>query len=122
MSCLKEFVEKLNCADEVERTYAAEDIGYLNTPEGVPALLERLGGESSLAVRDAIFQALVRIDADAAIEGAILLFGSEDPHIRNQSVDVLRSKGVRSIPFLHTVMRNGDKDMRKLVLDVLSGL
>jgi HEAT repeat protein len=122
MSSLTEYVAKLNCADEAERTYAAEDIGYLNAPEGVPALLDRLGQEPSRAVRDAIFQALIRIDGDAAIEGSILLFGSEDPQIRNQAVDVLRRKGVRSIPFLNTVMRDGDKDMRKLVLDVLTGI
>ncbi len=52
---------------------------------------------------------------------AFSLLGSEDPQIRNQAVDVLRHKGARSIPFLNTVMRDGDKDIRKLVLDVLSG-
>jgi len=122
MSTLKEFEEKLHGADEAERTYAAEDIGYLNVPDGVPPLLERLAQEPSLAVRAAIFQALIRIEADAAIEGSIELLGSEDPQIRNQAVDVLRRKGPQSIPFLKTVMRKGDKDMRKLVLDVLSGM
>src|ERR1039457_4859974 len=122
MSSLQEFMEKLDCPDEAERTYATEDIGYLNAPEGVPPLFERLGKEASRAVRDAIFQALIRIDADAAIEGSIRLLGSEDPQIRNQAVDVLRRKSARSIPFLNTVMRDGDKDIRKLVLDVLSGI
>jgi HEAT repeat protein len=122
MSSLTEHLAKLNCADEAERAYAAEDIGYLNAPEGVPALLGRLSTEPSRTVRDAIFQALIRIDADAAIEGSILLLRSDDPQIRNQAVDVLRRKGVRSIPFLNTVMQHGDKDMRKLVLDVLTGI
>jgi HEAT repeat protein len=122
MSSLTGYVAKLNCADEAERTYAAEDIGYLNAPEGVPALLDRLGQEPSRTVRDAIFQALIRIDGDAVIEGSIGLFVSEDPQIRNQAVDVLRRKGARSVPFLNTVMQDGDKDMRKLVLDVLSGI
>jgi HEAT repeat protein len=122
MSNLKEYLEKLDCPDEADRIYAAEDIGYLNTPDGVPALLERLGKESSLAVRGAIFQALIWIDADAVIEGSIRLLGSEDPQIRNQAVDVLRRKGARPIPFLKTVMRDGDKDTKKLVLDVLSGI
>jgi HEAT repeat protein len=115
-------MEKLDCPNEAERTYAAEDIGYLNTPEGVPPLLERLGKEPSRAVRDAIFQALIRIEADAAIEGSIRLLGNDDPQIRNQAVEVLRLKGAGSIPFLNTVMRDGDKDLRKLVLDVLSGV
>src|ERR1017187_9208444 len=99
MSSLREYRERLDCADEAERTYAAEDIGYLNTPNGVPALLERLGKEPSRAVRDAIFLALTRIDADAAIEGSLRLLESDDPQIRNQAVDVLRHKGPRSIPF-----------------------
>jgi HEAT repeat protein len=114
-------MEKLGCPDEAERIYAAEDLGYLNDPDGVPPLLEHLGKEPSRAVRDAIFLALVRIDADAATEGSIRLLGSDDPQIRNQAVEVLQSKGATAIPFLNAVMRNGDKDIRKLVLDVLSG-
>ena len=121
MSSIDEYVEKLNDPEESERTYAAEDIGYLNVPEGVPPLLARLGAELSLAVRGAIFQALIRIDGDAPIEGSIRLLESDDPQIRNQAVDVLRHKGARSVPFLNIVMRDGDKDLRKLVLDVLSG-
>jgi len=122
MSSLQEYVEKLACADEAERTFAAEDIGYLNAPEGVPALLRRLGEEESRAVRDAIFQALIRIDANAAIEGSIRLLASDDPRIRNHAVNVLRRKAVRAIPFLNAVMRDGDKDLRKLVLDILRGV
>jgi HEAT repeat protein len=122
MSSLEEYVEKLHSSDETERNYAAEDIGYWNAPEGVEPLLDRLGRESSRAVRDAIFQALIRIDGDASIEGSIRLLSSEDPQVRNQAVDVLRRKGARSVPFLNAAMRDGDKDTRKLVLDVLSGV
>ena len=122
MSTLEEYVEKLHCADEAERIYAAEDIGYLNSPDGVPALLQCVDGEPSRAVREAMFQALTRIEGDAAIQGAIRLLASDDPQIRNQAVEVLRHKGAPSIPFLSSVMRQGDKDLRKLVLDVLSGV
>lgn len=122
MSSLADCIDKLGCSDETERLYAAEDLGYLNLSEGVPALLEQLHHEASPAVRDAMFQALMRMDGDAAIEGCIRLLGSEDPRIRNQAVVVLRHKGARSIPFLSAVMRDGDKDIRKLVLDVLSGI
>lgn len=122
MSNLIEYVEKLDCSDEAERLYAVEDIGYLNDPEGVPVLLERLGTEPSRQVRDVIFQALIRIDADSAIEGCISLFCSEDPQIRNQAVDVLRHKAARAITFLNIAMRTGDKHTRKLVLDVLNGI
>jgi HEAT repeat protein len=122
MSNLKEHVEKLDSCAESERIYAAEDIGYLNNADGVAPLLERLGKEPSRAVRDVIFQALIRTDADASIEGCIRLLESKEPQIRNQAVDALRCKGSRPIPFLKTVMRDGDKDARKLVLDVLNGI
>ena len=115
-------LEKLENPDETERSYAAEDIGYLNDANGVEPLLARLGKEDSRAVRDVIFQALLRIDADAAIEGSIRLLESDDPQIRNQAVEVLRNKGAAAIPFLSVVMRDGDKDLRKLVLDVLIAL
>lgn len=119
---LKEHVERLADLDESERIYAAEDIGYLNAAEGVPALLERLAKEPSRAVRDAIFQALIRIDADAAIEGPIQLLADPDPQIRNQAAEVLRRKGAAAIPFLNVVMRDGHQHLRKLVLDILSGM
>ena len=122
MTGLKEYAKQLDGSDEAERVYAAEDIGYLNDADGVPVLLERLGNENSRAVRDVIFQALIRIDADAAIEGSIRLLGNEDPQIRNQAVDVLRNKGARSIPFLNTAMQDGDKNVRKLILDILCGI
>lgn len=120
MSTLAEHVRDLNCPDEAKRGYAAEDIGYLNVADGVTPLLERIDKEPAPAVRDAIFQALIRIEADAAIEGVIRLLESDDPQVRNQAVDVLRRKGTASIPFLRAVMRDGDKDLRKLVLDVLA--
>jgi HEAT repeat protein len=120
MNTLSDYLEKLESQDETERSYAAEDIGYLNEANGVESLLARLGKEDSRAVREAIFQALLRIDADTAIEGSIRLLESDDPQIRNQAVEILQRKGVAAIPFLKTVMRDGDNDLRKLVLDVLS--
>ena len=122
MTNLAECVDKLNGAGETERCYAAEDIGYLNAAAGVPPLLKRIGREPSSAVREAIFQALIRIDSEAAIEAAVGLFESDDPQIRNQAVVVLRRKGTQAVPFLAAAMRSGDKDIRKLVLDVLSGM
>jgi HEAT repeat protein len=121
MNALDELLEKLQCPAEGERIYAAEDIGYLNAAEGVPPLLARLPSEPSRAVREAIFRALARIEADAATEGSIALLEGEDPQIRNQAVEVLRHKGSAAIPFLAAAMRTGDKDIRKLVLDVISG-
>lgn len=122
MKRLEQHLERLHSRDEAERIYAAEDIGYLDHRGGVASLLGHLRGETSTAVRDAIFLALVRIDSDAAIEGCIGLLSSGDPQIRNRAVDALRRKGSRTIPFLAAVMKAGGGHIRKLVLDVLSGI
>ena len=123
MSSLTEYVETLDCADDAERIYAAEDIGYLKSNrQACRHFWSCLRKEPSRAVRDAIFLALTRIDAEAATEASIGLLASDDPQIRNQAVEVLRHKGAAAIPFLASVMRQGDKDLRKLVLDVLSGV
>jgi HEAT repeat protein len=122
MSALAEYVDQLGSADEAARIDAAEDIGSLNMPDGVPALLARMRTEPSVAVRDAISHALIRIDGARPIQGAIALLASDDPRIRNQAVAVLQRKGVLSIPSLRTAMRDGDRDTRILVLNVLGGI
>ncbi len=122
MSIFTECAARLQSSDEVERAYAAEDLGYLNTSEAVAPLIQRLEREPSPVVRDTILQALARIDADEAIEGSISLFASDDAQIRNLAVSVLRLKGGRPVPFLKTVMESGGQDERKFVLDVLSGI
>jgi HEAT repeat protein len=118
---LNEYVEKLNSGEEADRIFAAEDIGYLNTNEAVAPIVERLSTETSRAVRDAIFQSLMRIDGAASIEGAISLLASDHPQVRNQAVDVLRHKGEAAVPFLKIAIREGNKHVRKMVLDVLIG-
>ena len=122
MSILDTRTLALDNPDETERAYAAEDLGYCNEAQAVTSLLERLPHESSPVVRDAICQALIRLDFDASIEGAVQLFASEDAQLRNLGVEVLRHKGERSIPFLKKELEQGDQDMRKFVLDVLSGI
>ncbi len=122
MSNLNEYVANLANADEIERAFAAEDLGYLNAPEAVAPLLDRLTVEPSAVVRDAIFQALIRIENDAVIVGAISLLGSDHPQIRNMAVNLLHRKGNQSLPFLKQAMQAGDRDTRKFVLDALRGL
>ena len=119
---LNELLTRLNGADEAERIYAAEDIGYANSAEGVPPLLDRLSLESSRAVREAIFAALQSIEDDAVIEGAIRLLASEDSFLRNQAVDLLRQRGPRVIPLLGQAFPKADRDERKFMLDVLAGV
>lgn len=119
---LRECIDKLTSADEADRMYAAEDIGYANQAAGVDPLLARLPEESSRAVREAIFGALRQIEHDSVIEGVLQLLDSNDSFLRNQAVEILRERGARAIPFLDQAFRAEDCDRRKFVIDILGRL
>jgi HEAT repeat protein len=122
MTELRELIQKLASEDEADRIYAAEDIGYANQAEGVQPLLARLPAEPSRAVREAMFAALLQIEDEAVIEGAIGLLDSEDSFLRNQAVEILQARGSGAIPYLEQAFRDGSKDRRKFVVDVLARL
>jgi HEAT repeat protein len=119
---LKEYARRIAGDDETERIYAAEDIGDAGSPEGATLLLQRLPGESSRAVRGAIFGALRRIRSATVVDGAVGLLSSEDPFLRNEAVDLLRSRGEGVVEPLTKAFVEGGNDQKKFVMDVLSGL
>ena len=119
---LTTYLTKLADEDETERLYAAEDLGYSNSPEAVPSLVNRLPVERSRAVQNVIFGALGRIDDDSVVNAALTLLQSEDGYLRNQAVGLLRQRCQQAIPQLKSWFSNGDHDQRKFVLDVLMSL
>jgi HEAT repeat protein len=122
MTDLQECIRRLENGEEPDRIYAAEDIGFANDAAGVNPLLARLHAEPSRAVREAIFAALLQIEDDAVIEGALGLLDSEDALLRNQAVELLRALGSKSIPHLDRAFCDGGPDRRKFVIDVISTL
>jgi len=122
MTQLEECIERLAGEDEAGRIYAAEDIGYANDAAGVGPLIARLPEEPSRAVRESIFAALLQIENDAVIEGALGLLDSDDSFLRNQAVDLLRAREDKAIPYLYRAFREGGRDRRKFVIDVLAGM
>src|SRR5581483_3303988 len=119
---VSECIEKLSSADESERIYAAEDIGYANEASGVPALLARLPIEPSRAVAEAIVASLAQIDSDCVVSGVIEWLDSDDAFVRNQAVEILRKRGGPAITYLERAFRQGRADRRKFVIDVLARL
>ena len=122
MTDILECIRKLVSNDEADRIYAAEDIGYANQAAGVRPLLARLRDESSRAVREAIFAALLQIEDDAVIEGAVDLLDSHDSFLRNQAVELLQAVGSKALPYLRRAFQEGDRDRRKFVIDVIARL
>jgi HEAT repeat protein len=119
---IAELIDALHSGDEVARIYAAEDIGFANDPAGVAPLVQHLQSEPSGVVRAAIFQALARIGDPAVVDAAIGLLASDDPRDRNQAVDLLQHLGGQAMPAVTRAAHSGDRDVRKLALDVLGGI
>jgi HEAT repeat protein len=122
MTDIRDCIERLASSDEADRIYAAEDIGYANQPAGVRPLLARLRDEPSRAVREAIFAALLQIEDDAVIEGALELLDSDDSFLRNQAVELLQALGNKALPYLGRAFNEGERDRRKFVIDVIARL
>ncbi len=122
MTDIRDCIERLASNDEADRIYAAEDIGYANQADGVRPLLARLPEEPSRAVREAIFAALLQIDDEAVIEGALRLLDSHDSFLRNQAVELLQSLGNKALPYLSRAFHEGDRDRRKFVMDIVARL
>jgi HEAT repeat protein len=120
MMGLEEAFLQLSSLDECDRIYAAEDIGLAGQREGIDPLIQRVLQEPSQAVREAIFAALAQIPDDAVIERAAQLLSSDDSGIRNQAVGLLQSRGSAAVPELRRLLADGDADLRKFGVDVLS--
>ena len=116
-------IQELQDGDEEVRRLAVERINVLSTTEALAALVERLG-DSSWRVRKAAIERLVggsnAIDAVNALISA--LGDGENPGRRNAAVDALIHFGPIALPALLEVRTSDDVDVRKLVVDALTGI
>lgn len=115
---LKKLIDDLATGDERTRRYAAEDIGYENYVEGIPALVNALTDES-IAVAEACSQALMRIGGAAAAEAIAPLLSTEDVRLRNHAAEILAKLGAEAVPTLENRLRSKDRDVRKFAIDTL---
>lgn len=122
MNDLVTLAKQLSSEDEAERIYAAEDIGQLNSPDGVAILVERLEHEERRAVKEAIMTALESMDGDRPLTAAASLLESEDPFIRNRATLLFERSGARAVPVLEAAFNSPSERVRKMVLDAVANL
>ena len=119
---VRTLIANLALEDEAERIFAAEDLGYADTPEAIAALVARLAVEHSRKVRETIFLALERIDRPEVRVQMALLLDSDDAFLRNQAIGLLQRKGAAAAPVLLARMADADPDVRKFVLDAAAAI
>lgn len=117
---IEDLIADLNSDDEKERAYAAEDIGYEASIEGVAPLVARLEIEPSRYVREVIVTSLKMMKGIELVSAVIPLLRSDDAFIRNAAVDILALQDEEDITPLKDLLHDPDKDVRKFGLDVLA--
>jgi HEAT repeat protein len=119
MSNIEKLIQDLNSENESTRSYAVMDLGHLNDEKAVQPLIDILDREKSIIIRESVFKALAQINGLKCIHALIKLLRSEEAFIRNQAITVLNEKGTDALEPLRTLLKDHDKDVRKLALDAL---
>ena len=124
MDSVEELRKKLNHPDEAERIYAVHDIMDNNITELLPDLVKKLVNDESIAVKNAIVEALKNIDISSIYERLFELFSSPDAYLRNAAVEIFASSSDKegAVAFLASKLDHANKEVRKLILDSLVGL
>jgi HEAT repeat protein len=115
-------IANLASDDEIDRIYAAEDLGYAKAPEAIAPLVALLTKEHSRKVRETILLSLERIDHPEVVSQVIALLDSDDAFLRNQTVGLLQRKGAVVVPSLMAKMQLAGPDVRKFILDTAAGI
>ena len=119
---IQTLINNLSLDDETERMFAAEDLGDVESPEAVAALVERLPVETSRKVRETLFTALERINRPEVLSRIVMFLESDDAFLRNQAISLLQRKGAASAPVLLERMHDANPDVRKFVIDTAAGI
>ncbi|MDF2953970.1 MAG: HEAT repeat [Thermodesulfobacterium sp.] len=124
MDSVEELRKKLNHPDEAERIYTVHDIMDNNITELLPDLVEKLVTDESIAVKDAIVEALKNMNISSIYERLFELFSSPDAYLRNAAVEIFASSSDKegAVAFLASKLDHSNKEVRKLILDSLVGL
>ncbi len=117
---MQELIRNLSSPDELDRIYAAEDLGATGSEDAVPPLFERLVIEPSLKVCETIFLALEQIKSRRIIEYAFIMLQERNAFLRNHALTLLQHKGTETLSVLHQKFLTSNEDMRKFIVDIAS--
>jgi HEAT repeat protein len=116
-------VHDLASPDEEVRRLAVERLLALPADESIPRLIESLG-DDSWRVRKAAVERLVSCSESQRVVDALIgaLADGDNPGRRNSAVEALTVIGTAVIPKLLEALDSHDVDVRKQVVDTLSGI
>ena len=113
---LTEVIASLGSLDESDRCYAVEDLEQIGTPIAIPYLMKALQ-DSSVRVREAAVEVLIKVGGSGVAEETVKLLSSEVVEVRNAATEILESLGVSAIDSLVACFNSSSGDVRKFAID-----
>jgi hypothetical protein len=117
---LENLLEQLNDPAFSQRRMAAHDLAEFSGISG--QLCRRLDIEEHPAVRAAIFSSLTKIRDAESIRGLVDLLRSEDPELRNSSIEALKQLPDQLSAEIETLLGDSDPDVRIFTINILEAL
>ena len=114
---IEQILAALEGADAGGRRQAARQIAAC--PEAAQALMSRLKREPEAAVREVIFNTLVRLEDSSIIDGLAECLRGEDAALRNEAIEAFKQLGHQVDPFLESMLADPDPDVRIFVVNIL---
>ena len=103
-----------------ERWAAARVVSQMTG--GVAALAKALVGERDRRVREAILTSLARAATPESVQALLPLVRSDDAQLRTGALDALRATKDALRPYLPSLLRDGDVDVRLLACELARNL
>ena len=118
---IERLLRQMEDPDDIERRFAAEDLGQCDDRRVIDALIKLLSDES-VSVKEAAVESLKMIGGTEVVGKVIPLLESDDPAIRNYAVEILEYAGEASLPALVNLCEAESEDLRKFAVDIIGGI
>jgi HEAT repeat protein len=113
-------IAELSDPNPAARRWAARDLA--DCPDAGCALVERLGKEADVSVRQVIITTLTRLGDDVAVEGLVQCLRSEDAALRNEAIDAMKLLPDEVAPVMRGLLTDSDPDVRIFAVNILESL
>jgi HEAT repeat protein len=102
------------------RRWAARDLA--NCPDSSLALVDRLGREEEVSVREVILTSLIHLGDPDSIGGLVECLRSEDVNLRNEAVEAMKQLPEEVAPIMDRLLADADPDLRIFAVNILESL
>lgn len=113
-------IAQLGDADAAVRRWAVRDLAA--HPGAVAPLVARLNEEPDPSVRSALFNSLAQLGGDSVVTSLLPLLRSEDPGLRNGTIEVLSGLPDAVAPHVEALLQDPDTDVRIFTVNLLGDL